>query len=103
MLSWLGVVSYGIYLYHVPIQVKLVELGIPGLLPGAGPVTLPALSLVVATLCAAISYYAFERPILKLKDPRRARSSPAPLPGKAWSYTQMLWTGLKKKAAYLPG
>jgi len=83
VLSWLGVVSYGIYLYHVPFQVKLVDLDIPGLLPGAGPVTLPALSLVVATLCAAISYYAFERPILKLKDPRRARSSPAPLPGKA--------------------
>lgn len=82
-LSWIGVISYGLYLYHVPIQVKLLELGVPDLLPHGAPVTLTALSLVLTILCAAVSYYAFERPILRLKESRRARRSSAARPGRA--------------------
>ena len=71
VLSWLGVISYGLYLCHVPIQVKLLELRVADLLPDSAPVTLTVLSLALAILCAAVSYYAFERPILRFKDHRR--------------------------------
>jgi len=70
VLSWLGVISYGVYLYPVPIQVEFLELRV-SLLPDSAPVTLTALLLALAILCAAVSYYAFERPILRFKDHRR--------------------------------
>jgi peptidoglycan/LPS O-acetylase OafA/YrhL len=83
VLSWLGVISYGLYLYHVPLQVELRKLGVSDVLPDSAPVTLTVVSLALAILCAGVSYYAFDRPILRFKDPRRARRSPAAPPGRA--------------------
>ncbi len=71
VLGWLGVISYGLYLFHIPIQLELLRVGAPGLVPGATLIALLVMSLGLTVVCAAASYYLFERPLLKLKEPRR--------------------------------
>ena len=60
--AWLGLISYGIFLWH---YVFTVELGSPG--EGLGWLPLLAVTLGGTIPIAAASYYAVERPILKLK------------------------------------
>jgi peptidoglycan/LPS O-acetylase OafA/YrhL len=67
LVAWLGLISYGIFLWHFAISREL----------GAGPVHLGPGFLLIGTLaisiaCAAASYYVVERPLLRLKY-RRAR------------------------------
>jgi peptidoglycan/LPS O-acetylase OafA/YrhL len=77
--AWLGLVSYGIYLYHQPIAAKL-----NGGVTSGGNATLRFLWLAPATAAIAIaaataSYYLVERPALRFKDRRRlGRPTPAP-------------------------
>jgi peptidoglycan/LPS O-acetylase OafA/YrhL len=76
LLGWIGVISYGIFLWHLPIMAWLANdisnepwgdsrmLGITGV------------GLVLAIACAAASYYAVERPLLRLKRPSRTAATP---------------------------
>ena len=69
VLVWLGVVSYGIYLYHENVIVRVSErLGHYGL-PHGYPAVL-AVSFLATCALAAISFYAVERPFLRLKEVR---------------------------------
>jgi peptidoglycan/LPS O-acetylase OafA/YrhL len=70
-LAWLGLVSYGVFLYHGPLIVELEERGAETWFPVGGllSLTLPTVALAVA--CAAASYYLVERPALALKERRR--------------------------------
>jgi peptidoglycan/LPS O-acetylase OafA/YrhL len=67
VVAWLGLVSYGIFLWHFPIAYELgfggLELGFWVVLAGTLAITIP---------CAAISYYVVERPLLRLKYRRIA-------------------------------
>ncbi len=73
---WLGLVSYGIYLWHgaVVLQLERWRFGDLGILP---PVLLWAAGAVAGTaVLAAASYYLVERPALSLKG-RFGRAEPA--------------------------
>jgi peptidoglycan/LPS O-acetylase OafA/YrhL len=63
VVAWLGLVSYGIFLWH---YVVTLELGSPG--AGAPFVLVLLGTLAIAVACAAASYYIVERPILRLKN-----------------------------------
>lgn len=64
-LLWLGLVSYGIYLWHVPLMDTILKVGHVALAP------LLVLTIALTIAVAAASYHFFESPILRLKDRRR--------------------------------
>ena len=61
-LRWLGEISYGIYLWHLPLLLWLYREGVhfPPALLGA--------TLAWTIACASASYYLVERPLLRFKD-----------------------------------
>ena len=62
VVAWLGLISYGIFLWHQPIAL---ELGDQGADLGPGLVLLGTLAITIPV--AAASYYLLERPLLRLK------------------------------------
>ncbi len=68
-LAWLGLVSYGIYLWHVPLAIEITRAGVAGWVPAGGYVAVTLATVVAACACAAASWYLVERPLLRLKDP----------------------------------
>ncbi|GAC1471886.1 MAG: acyltransferase [Isosphaeraceae bacterium] len=63
---YLGQISYGFYLYHMPILVGIGELCLAA---GVGrPVWVEFLALAASIAIASISWKYFEKPILRLKD-----------------------------------
>lgn len=69
-LAWIGLVSYGVYLYHTIVIAQLEKVLPSG--GGAGHyLAVTACSLVVTLLCAAASYYSLERPIMRMGRSRR--------------------------------
>lgn len=71
-LTWIGRMSYGLYLWHLPIfhgvlsEARLARFG--------GRLPLVSLRFVLAFAVASASFYLVERPMLRLKD--RFRSAP---------------------------
>jgi peptidoglycan/LPS O-acetylase OafA/YrhL len=63
--AWLGLVSYGIYLYHYPIMAHI-HLHTGSTLGNLA--ALAALGVAVAVACGALSYYLVERRALALKS-----------------------------------
>ena len=80
-LLYLGMISYGVYLYHFAVLRQLENWDLASL--GSKTTTLIwfPLALGGGMLLATISYYAAERPILRLK--RLVPDRPAPHPGEA--------------------
>jgi peptidoglycan/LPS O-acetylase OafA/YrhL len=75
VLGWLGLVSYGVFLYHAPIVLELHQHGADGWLPGSGYLSLTLTTLVIAVACAAASHYLVERRALRFKDAQPRGSS----------------------------
>ena len=69
-LAWLGLVSYGIFLYHQPFVNAFVDVRTK--VPFAGWAFYTLLVALCAIACAALSYYIVERPLLRFKEPQRA-------------------------------
>lgn len=78
-LGWLGLVSYGLYLYHLPVLVGVQRLGLEHMIPGQTALSYVIVALPVTIALAALSYYAIERPALRLKV-RRSEQAQAPAP-----------------------
>jgi len=68
LLGWLGLISYGIFLWHSNIMLEINEHDAQLWLPGSGYLSLLIMTLVITIPIAAASYYIVERPALKLKD-----------------------------------
>jgi peptidoglycan/LPS O-acetylase OafA/YrhL len=62
LLAWIGVISYGIFLWHVAVVQKLGSEG-----AASSFIVTFAATLAISIACAAASYYVLERPILRLK------------------------------------
>ena len=62
VLLWCGLVSYGIYLWHLPVLYALHDAGLDD---SAGLVPFAATALTVTVALAAISYYGLERHALR--------------------------------------
>ena len=65
-LRWLGVVSYGFYVYHDLFH-DFFALFAVRFLPGMGYAGIVVTALVGTTLIATLSYQCLEKPMLKLK------------------------------------
>jgi peptidoglycan/LPS O-acetylase OafA/YrhL len=66
-LVWLGLVSYGIFLWQIPVLILFVDLGVEAFVP------LTIATFVLTVACAAASYYLLERPLMRRV---RRRTSP---------------------------
>ncbi len=71
-LAWLGVISYGIYLWQGGWVLVLWEQGARDWLPSAPFVVMTLGTLAGAVACAAASYLLVERPLMRWKHPSRA-------------------------------
>ncbi len=76
-LAWMGEITYGFYLWHIPLLVAARGLGI---LPSG--IVLGLAVLPVAIACGAASWYGLERPIMRraARLPRGAADGPRVVP-----------------------
>jgi peptidoglycan/LPS O-acetylase OafA/YrhL len=75
---FLGAVSYGIYLWHVPLMDKMISLNVfgsssPGP-PQANFFEIAALTLVLSVAVAAVSWYLLEKPLIRFSQHRHSVS-----------------------------
>jgi peptidoglycan/LPS O-acetylase OafA/YrhL len=67
VLAWLGLVSYGIFLWHFPILFGLLDIGVLDWWPQMAFPVLALTTLAITLVCASLSYYLVERPLMRLK------------------------------------
>jgi peptidoglycan/LPS O-acetylase OafA/YrhL len=82
VMAWLGLVSYGIFLWHQPLLDQLLARDLPGRAPVLPFVTVLVVTGAGAIAIAAASHYLVERPFLALKDPHR-HEAPAAAPARS--------------------
>jgi peptidoglycan/LPS O-acetylase OafA/YrhL len=78
VMAWLGLVSYGIYLWHHDAILWLIDRGVLDTFSGAPFLALTALAVALTVPIAGLSYYLVERPVLRFKDRRPDRGVSRP-------------------------
>jgi peptidoglycan/LPS O-acetylase OafA/YrhL len=71
--AWLGLVSYGIFLWHHDVIVWLVSHDVLDTFSAAPFLALTVIAVAIVVPIAALSYYLVERPLLRLKPGVRGR------------------------------
>jgi peptidoglycan/LPS O-acetylase OafA/YrhL len=83
-LTWLGVISYGAYLWHWAIQRELYEWVFSDFSQDPATLAVVVVGGVGAVIAGALSYYGVELYFLRRKEPRRnSRREPIPAPAAA--------------------
>jgi peptidoglycan/LPS O-acetylase OafA/YrhL len=75
-LTYVGTISYGIYLYHLPLTAGLAR-RLASAVPGAASLPRWALVIPLTAAAAILSWHLLERPLLRLKDRISYRGEPA--------------------------
>jgi peptidoglycan/LPS O-acetylase OafA/YrhL len=77
-LRWMGKISYGFYVYHILLK-SLFEWVASSAFPGLGHnaylLALAGVAAIGTLMIASLSFYAFEAPIMRLKDGSRKRAT----------------------------
>jgi peptidoglycan/LPS O-acetylase OafA/YrhL len=81
VLNYLGVISYGIYLWHFAVLIQLDRWHFGRVAADIGQWIWFPVGLAGAVLLASTAWFGFDRPILSLKGLVKTR--PAPEPGEA--------------------
>ena len=71
-MGWIGKVSYGLYLWNLPVFLATARA-----LRGESAAVRTVVALVLTFACTSISYYVVERPFLRLKRRNELIASPA--------------------------
>ena len=56
VIGWLGLISYGIFLWHFPIVVALVQGGVGGWWPDMAFPVVDPVAFAITVVCATLSY-----------------------------------------------
>jgi peptidoglycan/LPS O-acetylase OafA/YrhL len=64
--TWIGLISYGIFLWQFPVIIALLDLGVLDLIPAFTFPVFLLTTFVCTVACAALSYYGLERPVMRL-------------------------------------
>ncbi len=75
--TWLGLISYGIFLWQFPVLIVVLDAGAADLWPSMQFPVVALVTLAATIGCAAISYYALERPLMRWGKRRFASAAPA--------------------------
>jgi peptidoglycan/LPS O-acetylase OafA/YrhL len=78
--AYLGLISYGIFLWHGPIVQELAARGVLDWIPGIATLVLALVTLAVVVPIATLSYRLVEQPFLRLKHGRTRRGPPSQRP-----------------------
>jgi peptidoglycan/LPS O-acetylase OafA/YrhL len=81
VLAYLGLISYGAYLWHFAVLIQLQRWGFGDVAADVGQWIWFPVGLAGGVLLASVSWYVVEKPILGLKG--LVKSRPAPRPGEA--------------------
>ena len=86
-LVYLGTISYGLYLYHIPVmhmmEMVFRKFGRGAAFDGTRPLYRTLLELTVSLVIAHLSWTLFERPLLRLKDRFHYKREPILTPTEA--------------------
>lgn len=100
LLNYIGKISYGLYLIHVPVYLVVTALCAKAFGNFATELLAGSISLTLTLVLSSFSYYAFERHFLRLKDhfsaqPSAALGGPVATGRPAWYaflFRQLRWT-----------
>lgn len=80
-LQWIGMTSYGVFLYHQPILIFLAASRFAGWIHGWPLLSLAALGVPISLLCGAASHRWVEQPAMRLRSAPYGVRRVAPDPG----------------------
>ena len=70
--TWLGLISYGIFLWQFPVLITVLDAGVADWWPALQFPVVALTTLAGTIVCAAISFYALERPLMRWGKRRSA-------------------------------